>query len=122
MEIWINPACSKCRTAQRALDEAGVEYTVRRYLDDPPTAAELTAVLDRLGLQPWDITRTGEDVAKELGLKDWPRDAGARQKWVDALTAHPRLIQRPIITADDGTTVVGRTDEAVRTALEHSRS
>ena len=38
MKIWINPACSKCRTAKAALDAAGVEYVERRYLDDPPTA------------------------------------------------------------------------------------
>jgi arsenate reductase len=36
MEIWVNPACSKCRAATEALDEAGVAYTVRRYLDEPP--------------------------------------------------------------------------------------
>ena len=38
MEIWINPACSKCRAATKALDDAGVDYTVRRYLDDQTTA------------------------------------------------------------------------------------
>jgi arsenate reductase (glutaredoxin) len=38
MEIWANPACSKCRAATKALDETGVAYTVRRYLDEPPTA------------------------------------------------------------------------------------
>ena len=47
MEIWINPDCSKCRTALADLDAAGVEYTVRRYLDDPPTPAELEGVLAR---------------------------------------------------------------------------
>jgi arsenate reductase len=116
MEIWINPRCSKCRTAVDLLDEAGAEYTVRRYLEEPPTAAELEAVLERLGLEPWDITRTDEAVAKELGMKDrqvWPRDAESRGKWVAALAEHPVLIQRPIITADDGTTVVGRTEEAL---------
>ena len=113
----MNPACSKCRTALHLLDEAGAEYTVRRYLDDPPTAAELIAVLDRLGLQPWDITRTQEPEANQLGVARWPRDTAARQRWVDALAAHPKLIQRPIITADDGTTVVARTDDAVRSVL-----
>ncbi|HVW40613.1 MAG TPA: arsenate reductase family protein [Amycolatopsis sp.] len=117
MEIWVNPACSKCRSAVSMLDEAGAEYTVRRYLEDPPTVAELTAVLDRLGLEPWDITRTGEAVAKDLGLRSWPKDASARAKWIEALAAHPKLIQRPIITADDGTTVVARTPEAVRSVL-----
>ncbi|HEU5007424.1 MAG TPA: arsenate reductase family protein [Jatrophihabitantaceae bacterium] len=117
MEIWVNPACSKCRSALSILDEAGVAYTVRRYLDDPPTASELVGVLDRLGLEPWDITRTGEDEAKELHLLDWPKDAANRDRWIEALATHPKLIQRPIITADDGTTVVGRSEDAVRSVL-----
>jgi len=117
MEIWINPACSKCRSAVSLLDAEGAEYTVRRYLEDVPSEAEIRDVLERLGLEPWDITRTQEPVAKELGLKEWARDGSSRARWVSALAAHPRLIQRPIITADDGTAVVARSDEAVREAL-----
>ena len=117
VEIWINPACSKCRSALSILDAEGAGYTVRRYLDDPPTAAELTALLERLGLEPWDITRTAEPVARDLGLREWPRDAANRERWIAALAEHPRLIQRPIITADDGTAVVARTDAAVRSVL-----
>src|SRR5690606_989499 len=120
MEIWINPACSKCRSALGLLDAEGADYTVRKYLDDVPTEAELRDVLDRLGLEPWDITRTQEQVAKELNLKDrteWPRDASGRDRWIAALAEHPKLIQRPIITADDGTAVVARTDEAVLEAM-----
>ncbi|BFO20894.1 arsenate reductase family protein [Streptomyces sp. KM77-8] len=117
MEIWINPACSKCRSAISLLDAEGAEYTVRRYLEDVPGEDEIRAVLKRLGLEPWDITRTQEAVADKLGLKEWARDAGTRGRWIAALAAHPRLIQRPIITADDGTAVVGRTEDAVRDAL-----
>ncbi|MEU5434730.1 ArsC/Spx/MgsR family protein [Streptomyces sp. NPDC020719] len=117
MEIWINPACSKCRSAVQLLDAEGASYTVRRYLDDVPSEDEIRAVLDRLGLEPWDITRMQEAEAKELGVKEWARDAGARERWIAALAAHPKLIQRPIITADDGTAVVARTDDAVRDAL-----
>lgn len=120
MEIWINPACSKCRSAISLLDAEGADYTVRRYLEEVPTEDEIRAVLDRLGLEPWDITRTQEADARELGLKDWPRDAGARDRWITALAGHPRLIQRPIITADDGTAVVARTEEAVRDALSRT--
>ncbi|MBQ1087913.1 arsenate reductase family protein [Streptomyces sp. B93] len=117
MEIWINPACSKCRAAVGLLDAEGAEYTVRRYLEDVPGEDEIRDVLARLGLEPWDITRTQEAVARELGVKEWPRDAGARDRWISALAEHPKLIQRPIITAGDGTAVVARTDEAVRDAL-----
>jgi arsenate reductase len=123
MEIWINPACSKCRSALKLLDAEGADYTVRRYLEDPPSAAEIRAVLDRLGLEPWDITRTQEPVAKELDLKSWPKEENAesRERWITALAEHPRLLQRPIITADDGSAVVGRTEEAVRRASRRPR-
>lgn len=113
----MNPACSKCRTALSALDDAGVEYTVRRYLDDPPSAEELRRVLERLELEPWDVTRTGERVAAELGIATWSKGPDDRQRWLDALAAHPALIQRPIITADDGTTVIGRTDDQLQRVL-----
>lgn len=122
MEIWINPACSKCRSALSLLDAEGADYTVRRYLEEVPGEEEIREVLERLGLEPWDITRTQEAVAKELGLKEWARDAATRDRWIAALAAHPRLIQRPIITADDGTAVVGRTEEAVRDALSRGTS
>lgn len=117
MEIWINPACSKCRSALTLLDAEGADYTVRRYLEDVPSPEEIRQVLDRLGLEPWDITRTQEAVAKELGVKEWPRDEANRDRWIEALAGHPKLIQRPIITAEDGTAVVARSEEAVRDAL-----
>ena len=115
MEIWINPACSKCRTATAALDEAGIDYTVRRYLDDPPTAAELDDVLDRMGLEPWDIARMTEQPA--AALKGLPRDAAHRADWITAMVTEPILIQRPILTAADGTTIVGRNPEALARVL-----
>ncbi|WP_113701751.1 arsenate reductase family protein [Nonomuraea lactucae] len=117
MEIWINPACSTCASALSLLDDAGATYTVRRYLEEPPTAQEIEDVLQRLGMQPWDITRLTEPAAAELGLTAWPRDESHRRQWIAALAAHPILIQRPIITADDGTAVVGRSPESVRSLL-----
>ena len=118
MEIWINPACSKCRTAVGALDEAGTAYTQRRYLDEPPTTAELESVLARLGLEPWDIARMNEPVVRETGLRDVPKDEGHRADWVAALVEHPKLIQRPIITLDDGTAVVARDAETLRRVID----
>jgi arsenate reductase len=110
VEIWINPACSKCRTAKAELEAAGVPFVERRYLDEPPSAAELADVLDRLRLEPWDLARPAE--TREAGI-DLPRDAGHRDAWIEAMVAHPRTIQRPIITAADGTTVVARDAETL---------
>jgi arsenate reductase (glutaredoxin) len=110
VEVWFNPSCSKCRSVQEHLDEAGVEYTLRRYLDDPPSEAELRDALTMLGLEPWDITRMSERMARQLGLKDMARDADA---WIRVLAEHPQLIQRPLVLTDDGRAWVARDDETL---------
>lgn len=114
MEIWHNPRCSKSRTAKQALDEAGGAYTERRYLDEPPTAEELDAVLRRLGLEPWEAARTGEPIAEELGLKDLEHD---RDAWIALMVEHPVLIQRPIVLTDDGRAYIARSPDSLREAL-----
>ncbi|MFI9503121.1 arsenate reductase family protein [Nocardia sp. NPDC052566] len=113
-EIWHNPRCTKSRNAVAFLDEAGVDYTERRYLDQPPTAEELAAVLQRLGAEPWEITRTGEQIAKDLGMSGWGRTAADRDRWIAALVGDPKLIERPIVLLGDGRAVVARSDEALR--------
>lgn len=114
MELWINPDCTKCRVAKAELDAAGIAYTERRYLQDVPTSAELAEVLDRMGLQPWDVARPEE--TRDAGI-DLPRDVDHRDDWLAAMVANPRTIQRPIITADDGTTVVARDPETLARML-----
>lgn len=121
MKIWINPACSKCRAATEALDRAGIPYDARRYLETPPTAEELTAVLAQLRLEPWDITRMSEPAATSAGLDALPRDAEHRSQWIAALVANPILIQRPILVARDGTAYIGRTPEALEQAIAAER-
>jgi arsenate reductase len=116
IEIWHNPSCSKSRTAEGELAAAGVEYVVRRYLDEPPTAAEIEEVLAKLGLEPWDITRTAD--ARKLGVALPAKGPAERAAWVRLLAEVPRLIQRPILIASDGTAVVGRDPESVARALD----
>jgi arsenate reductase len=114
VDLWHNPRCSKSRAAKAILDERGVSYVERRYLDDAPTAEELDRVLTALGKEPWDIARLGEPVADELGLKGWDHD---RDRWIDAMVANPILIERPILVADDGRAVLGRPPEDVEQLL-----
>jgi arsenate reductase len=118
VEVWFNPSCSKCRSARDRLEDAGVEYTLRRYLDDPPSEAELRTALTALGLEPWDITRWSEPLARELGLKDMARDADA---WIRLLADHPNLIQRPLVLTDDGRAWVARDDETLTEVVAAGR-
>jgi arsenate reductase (glutaredoxin) len=95
LEIWINPACSKWRSAIGLLDTEGADYTVRRHLEDVPSEDEIRDVLARLGLEPWDITRTQEAVAKKLGMKEWARIANRETVIAEsALPARPRTAPR----------------------------
>jgi arsenate reductase len=114
MELWHNPRCTKSRQAKELLDERGVTYEERRYLDAPPTADELDAVLTAMGKEPWEITRMGEGVAADLGLKSAPKD---RATWIATLVANPILIERPILVTDDGRAAVGRPTEAIADLL-----
>ncbi|WP_224388800.1 arsenate reductase (glutaredoxin) [Pseudonocardia sp. ICBG1293] len=113
MEIWHNPRCSKSRAALALLTDRGVEPTVRRYLDDPPTRAELERALAALGTEdPLAITRTGEPAFGEQGLAGADRDT-----LLDALAAEPRLIERPVVI-DGDRAVVGRPPENVLGLLD----
>jgi arsenate reductase len=114
LTIWHNQRCSKSRSAHDILTEAGVPFEERKYLEQPPTAAELDTVLTALGKEPWEIARMGEGVAKDLNLKAEPHD---RARWIELMVANPILIERPIIVTGDGRAVVGRPPEAVRELL-----
>jgi arsenate reductase len=114
MQLWHNPRCSKSRAAKDLLEASGAEFEERRYLDEPPTPAELDAVLAALGMEPWEIARMGEPRAKELGLRDEPHD---RARWLELLAANPILIERPILVTGDGRAALGRPPEAIEALL-----
>jgi len=114
LTLWHNPRCSKSRGAKQILDDAGTPYEERRYLEQRPTADELDALLAALGVEPWDLARMGEDVAKRLELRDLPHD---RARWIDVMVANPVLIERPILVTADGRAVVGRPPEAIEAVL-----
>ena len=111
--VWFNPACSKCRTAHGLLEERGVAADYVRYLDVAPTRADLERVLGLLGTDdPRAITRTGEPLYAELGL-----DGAGRDALLDALAAHPILIERPIAIRGDRA-VVARPAERILELLD----
>jgi arsenate reductase len=113
--VFFNPACSTCRTAQGILQERGVEAEYIRYLEHAPSRADLEDVLAKLGTDdPRDIVRTKEPVYAELGLESADRD-----RLLDAMTANPILIQRPIVIHGDRA-VVARPPERLLELLDHS--
>jgi arsenate reductase len=111
--LWFNAACSKCRAAAQMLEERGVAFSRREYLLEPPTRAELDALLLALGTSdPRDLMRTGDERFAAAGLQD----AGA-ERLLDALTTEPGLLQRPIAVRG-GTAVLARPPERVLELLD----
>jgi arsenate reductase len=110
--IWHNPRCSKSREALGILQDAGVTFTERRYLDDAPSRAELEEAQTRLGLSAIEMMRTKEALFKELGLSKDMDDAAL----LDAMAANPKLIERPVVLTDKGA-AIGRPPERVRDIL-----
>ena len=111
--IWHNPRCSKSRETRALLEQRGASVRVVDTLETPPGRALIVRLLDRLGLEPRGLMRTHEAANLELGLDD---PALTRDQLVDALHAHPRLLQRPILVAN-GKAAIGRPPEAVLAIL-----
>lgn len=104
--IYHNGECSKSKGALELLQDAGVPFDVRWYLAEPLTRAELQALLEKLHLPAEAVVRKGEPVYKEL----YEGKALTEAQWIDALCAHPVLLERPIV-ADEHSAIVARPPE-----------
>jgi arsenate reductase len=107
--IYHNPRCSKSRATLDLLEARGVAPRVVKYLETPPTASELKAILRKLRLKPVDIVRTCEPLYAELGLKE--RTLSDNQL-IAIMVENPILIERPIVVSG-GKAAIGRPPENV---------
>ncbi|WP_047277427.1 arsenate reductase (glutaredoxin) [Pseudomonas lundensis] len=109
LTLYHNPRCSKSRGALEILEARGLSPNVVRYLETPPTAAQLTDLLTKLKISARQLLRTGEDEYKTLNLAD---SSLSDAQLIDAMAAHPKLIERPILVAGDRA-IIGRPPENV---------
>lgn len=109
LTLYHNPRCSKSRGALELLEARGLAPNIVRYLETPPNAAELTALLGKLGIGARQLLRSGEDEYKTLNLAD---PALTEAQLIEAMVQHPKLIERPILIAGDKA-VIGRPPEKV---------
>lgn len=113
VQIYHNPRCSKSRQALKLLEQQGIEPTIIKYLETPPDQAQLSHILDLLGLEPRDLMRRKEKEYKALGLDD---PGLSRDQLIQAMVDHPKLIERPIVVKD-GRAALGRPPEQVLEVL-----
>lgn len=109
LTLYHNPRCSKSRGALELLEARGLTPTVVRHLETPLDAAQLKALLAKLGISARQLLRTGEDEYKALNLAD----AGLSEaQLIAAIAEHPKLMERPILETTDKA-IIGRPPENV---------
>ena len=109
VQIFYNPNCSKCRLSMNILNEKGADTTVIEYLITPPDLAELTDILNILGMQPRELMRKHETPYKENNLDNPDL---SREQLIQMMIAHPILIERPIVIKGNKATI-GRPPEKI---------
>jgi len=113
MIIYHNPRCKKSRAGLAYLQEKGIEPEIIPYLkENALTHEKLDDLLKKMGKAPTEIIRTQEKEYKE----HFKGHEYSRDEWIDILIAHPKLIQRPIIT-DGKQAVIGDPVEAIEVLL-----
>jgi arsenate reductase len=112
--VYEKPTCTTCRQLAKILREAGVEYEAINYLLDPIPRDELKRLIGLMGISPRELLRTREAAYRELGLD---RPDMSDDEILDAMTAHPELVQRPIVVRGDRA-VLARPVDRVREILE----
>lgn len=110
--LYHNPRCSKSREAKTLLDDAGVDYQIRLYLNDPLSVAELQVLIRQLGIPAADVLRRKETDYKVAGLDD----NSDEQEILDAIARFPKLLERPVLVTGKGARI-GRPPEAIREIL-----
>jgi len=109
IKIYHNPRCSKSRETLKLLQDKGIQPEIIEYLKHPPTTDELQDILNKLGIKPRELMRTKEAEYKENGLND---TALSDIELIEAMIRIPKLIERPIVLANDKA-AVGRPPENV---------
>ena len=93
ISIYHDGTCSKCGEALEILQQEHIPHTVRWYLAEPLSVSELKVLLAKLGLQPSDLVRKGEELYKER----YEGKKISEKEWLTILTENPTLLQRPIV-------------------------
>lgn len=115
LTIYHNPGCSKSRETLALIKASGHEPRIVEYLKTPPSEAELSAIVRKLGIKPLELVRRNEQIFKD-------KYAGQKRgdkEWIKAMIEHPILMQRPIVVRGEAA-VIGRPPEDVKPLLKSS--
>lgn len=109
LTVYFNPSCSKSRAVRELIEQRGLAANYVQYLDDAPSRAELERLLVRLGTDDARVlVRTGDALYAELDL-----DRASAAQLLEALAAHPSLLERPIVVRGEHAVIARPPEKAL---------
>ncbi len=93
IQIYHNSRCSKSRQCLSLIENSGKKFEIIKYLENPPTIAELTVLISKLGIEPIDLVRKKE----KLWVENYKNKAITPKELIEIMTENPILIERPIV-------------------------
>lgn len=108
--IYHNPRCSKSRQTLALLEQKGIAPTIVKYLDEPPSVAQLGRILELLKIAPRQLMRHKES---DYASNDLANPELSDEQLIEAMHRCPKLIERPIVVVNDRRAAIGRPPENV---------
>lgn len=112
IKIYHNPRCRKSREGLAVVENSGEEFEVVKYLENVPSKEELRQILSCLAITPEMLVRKNEAIWKE----NYRGKLLSDEEVLDAMIAHPKLIERPIIVKGDQA-IIGRPSARIQEIL-----
>ena len=106
--VYHNPRCSKSRQTLELLKSQGVDTEIVLYLENPPDTAELSVLVNKLGISAQQLIRKSEQEYKD----NFRNIDMTEEQWLEAMNQYPKLIERPIVVNGDSA-ALGRPPENV---------
>lgn len=103
IQIYHNPRCGKSRNCLAFMTQAGLDYEIINYLENPPSYDELVSILKKLALKPLELVRQKE----KIWIENFKNKALTDSEIIQAMVSHPILIERPIVINNEKA-IIGR--------------
>jgi arsenate reductase len=97
IQLFHNSRCSKSRQCLSLLENSGKKFEIIKYLENPPSIAELTELISKLGINPIDLVRKKE----KLWIEEFKNNGLSAKELIEIMVKNPILIERPIVIKGD---------------------
>lgn len=109
IQLFHNSRCSKSRQCLSLFENSGKKFEIIKYLENPPSIAELTELISKLGINPIDLVRKKE----KLWIEEFKNKGLSAKELIEIMVKNPILIERPIVIKGDKAVVARPLEKAL---------